>query len=110
MLLNLLIGNKHWADVVKNARLIIKNWKNTKSSSEIKLGALKDLIRTTEDDYSEDKHAKTYERGQLHRTTHKPKYDFPYFDGEDVHKWLCKCNQYFDLEEIGDSEKLKLAS
>jgi hypothetical protein len=27
-----------------------------------------------------------------------------------VHKWLYKCNQYFDIEEIAKTEKLKLAS
>ncbi|KAJ6862568.1 hypothetical protein NC652_039424 [Populus alba x Populus x berolinensis] len=29
---------------------------------------------------------------------------------EEVHKWLYKCNQYFDLEEIPETDKLKLAS
>ena len=41
---------------------------------------------------------------------HKPKMNFPTFEGEDVHKWLYKCNQYFDLEEIVEPDKLKLAS
>ena len=27
-----------------------------------------------------------------------------------MHKWLYKCNQYFDLEEIPEAEKLKLTS
>uniref|UniRef100_A0A6N2MPH0 Ty3 transposon capsid-like protein domain-containing protein n=1 Tax=Salix viminalis TaxID=40686 RepID=A0A6N2MPH0_SALVM len=29
---------------------------------------------------------------------------------EEIHKWLYKCNQYFDLEEIPEADKLKLAS
>jgi len=41
---------------------------------------------------------------------HKPRRDFPCFDGEDVHKWLYKCNQYFDMEKIKETEKVKLAS
>ena len=40
----------------------------------------------------------------------KPRRDFPTFEGEGVHKWLYKCNQYFDLEEIPEGEKLRLAS
>ena len=45
-----------------------------------------------------------------HYKFHKPKRDFPAFEGEDVHKWLYKCNQYFEIEEVPDAEKLKLAS
>lgn len=41
---------------------------------------------------------------------HKPKRNFPTFEGDEVHKWLYKCNQYFDLEEIAEQDKLKLAS
>ena len=40
----------------------------------------------------------------------RPRRDFPSFEGEEVHKWLYKCNQYFDLEEIPETDKLKLAS
>lgn len=40
----------------------------------------------------------------------RPRRDFPTFEGEEVHKWLYKCNQYFDLEEIPENDKLKLAS
>nr|TKR65765.1 hypothetical protein D5086_0000317890 [Populus alba] len=38
----------------------------------------------------------------------RPRRDFPSFEGEEVHKWLYKCNQYFDLEEIPETDKLKL--
>jgi len=38
---------------------------------------------------------------------HRPKHLFPVFGGDDVHRWLYKCNQYFEIE---DFEKLKLAS
>ena len=41
---------------------------------------------------------------------YKPKHLFPVFRGDDVHRWLYKCNQYFEIEDIEDSEKLKLAS
>ena len=27
-----------------------------------------------------------------------------------MHRWLYKCNQYFEIEDIKDSKKLKLAS
>ena len=39
--------------------------------------------------------------GEGSQSTYKsrrPRRDFPAFEGEDVHKWLYKCNQYFDLE------------
>jgi hypothetical protein len=45
-----------------------------------------------------------------HYKFHKPRRDFPAFEVEDVHKWLYKCNQYFEIEEVPDAEKLKLAS
>jgi len=32
------------------------------------------------------------------------------FEREDVLKWIYKCNQYFDVEEIAEQDKLKLAS
>jgi len=48
------------------------------------------------------------EEGQPSYRVHKPRRDFPCFDREDVHKWLYKCNQYFDLEEIKETEKVKL--
>jgi hypothetical protein len=41
---------------------------------------------------------------------HKPKHFFPTFHGEDVHKWLFKCTQYFEIEEVADSDKLQIAS
>lgn len=50
------------------------------------------------------------EEGSHYYKVHKPRRDFPCFDGEDVHKWLYKCNQYFDMEEIKETEKVRLAS
>jgi hypothetical protein len=41
---------------------------------------------------------------------HRPKHFFPTFNGEDVHKWLFKCTQYFEIEEVADSDKLQIAS
>nr|TKR85210.1 hypothetical protein D5086_0000250100 [Populus alba] len=41
---------------------------------------------------------------------HRPKHLFPVFEGEDVHRWLYKYNQYFDIEDIDESDELKLAS
>jgi hypothetical protein len=41
---------------------------------------------------------------------HKPKHFFPTFNGEDLHKWLFKCTQYFEMEDVADSEKLQIAS
>jgi len=32
------------------------------------------------------------------------------FNDDYVHKWLCNYNQYFDIEEIHDFEKFKVAS
>ena len=40
----------------------------------------------------------------------KPKRDFPSFNGDDVHKWLFRCNQYFKIVEMNDFEKLKQTS
>jgi hypothetical protein len=40
----------------------------------------------------------------------KPKHFFPTFNGEEVHKWLFKCTQYFKIEEVADFEKLQITS
>lgn len=47
---------------------------------------------------------------QFSYKSHTPKHDFPSFEGEDVYKWLYKCNQYFEVEEIQEFDKLKLTS
>ncbi|KAJ6897741.1 hypothetical protein NC652_024532 [Populus alba x Populus x berolinensis] len=40
----------------------------------------------------------------------RPKREFPVFEGNNVLKWIYKCNQYFDVEEVAEHDKLKLAS
>nr|TKS04084.1 hypothetical protein D5086_0000146390 [Populus alba] len=40
----------------------------------------------------------------------RPKREFLVFKGNDVLKWIYKCNQYFDVEEVVEHDKLKLAS
>jgi len=40
----------------------------------------------------------------------RPKREFPVFEGNDVLKWIYKCNHYFDVEEVAGHDKLKLAS
>jgi hypothetical protein len=40
----------------------------------------------------------------------RPKREFLVFEGDDVLKWIYKCNQYFDVEEVVEHDKLKLAS
>ena len=32
------------------------------------------------------------------------------FDDDYVHKWLYKCNQYFNIEEVVEVEKLRITS
>lgn len=102
-----------------------KKLENTKSSHEIKLGELKDLIAgfsyqqtsilqalqqtagetsagrdkfTAKDDYAA-KTCETCEEGQLHHRTHRPKRDFPYFMVKMCTR-LYKCDKYFDMEKI----------
>jgi hypothetical protein len=50
------------------------------------------------------------EGSQYFYTLRKPKRDFLTFEGEEVHKWLYKYNQYFDMKVIPEFHKLKLAS
>lgn len=49
-------------------------------------------------------------RGHYSYKILKPKQDFSSFDGEDIHRWLYKYNQFFKVEEIHESENLKLDS
>jgi len=41
---------------------------------------------------------------------HKPKHFFPTFNGDDVHKWIFKYTQYFEIEDMADSKKLQKTS
>nr|GEZ61701.1 reverse transcriptase [Tanacetum cinerariifolium] len=38
------------------------------------------------------------------------KLEFPRFLGEDVKGWLYRCQQFFKVDNVADSEKVKLAS
>lgn len=38
------------------------------------------------------------------------KVDFPKFDGTDLRSWLFKCNQFFQLDETTDAQKVRLAA
>lgn len=38
------------------------------------------------------------------------KVGFPKFDGTDLRSWLYKCNQFFQLDEIKDPQKVRLAA
>ena len=52
----------------------------------------------------------TREADQHSRQVHRPRRDFPSFNGDNVYQWLFRCNQYFEITEMNDSEKLKQAS
>lgn len=47
------------------------------------------------------------EGGQSQLKTHKPRLDFPDFDRVEVHNWLYRCKQYFDISK--KLKRLKLA-
>ena len=36
--------------------------------------------------------------------------DFPKFEGEDVQGWIYKCEQFFELDSIGENMRVKIAS
>ena len=38
------------------------------------------------------------------------KVDFPKFDGTELRSWLYRCNQFFQLDEVTDSQKVRLAA
>lgn len=38
------------------------------------------------------------------------KVEFPKFDGTDLRSWLYKCNQFFQLDNIDDAQKVRLAA
>ncbi|KAJ1694545.1 hypothetical protein LUZ63_011243 [Rhynchospora breviuscula] len=47
-----------------------------------------------------------YRSGSIH---HLPKIDFPHFDGEDPVNWLMGCNHYFEMYQVEDGYKTRLA-
>jgi len=36
--------------------------------------------------------------------------DFPKFEGEDAQGWIYKCEQFFELDSIGENMRVKIAS
>jgi len=58
----------------------------------------------------ESRHMSSQEERIPSYKIHKPKHFFPTFNGEDVHRWLYKCAQYFEIEEIANIDKLRIAS
>lgn len=38
------------------------------------------------------------------------KVEFPKFDGNDLQSWLYNCNQFFQLDDIEDAQKVELAA
>jgi len=58
----------------------------------------------------ESRHRSSQEERIPSYKIHKPKHFFPIFNGEDVHRWLYKCAQYFEIEEIANTDKLRIAS
>ncbi|GJU46257.1 retrotransposable element Tf2 [Tanacetum coccineum] len=38
------------------------------------------------------------------------KLDFPKFSGDDVKGWIYRCNQFFQLDNVADNQKVKIAS
>jgi len=114
-----------------------QKWDHITNNHEAQIGGIKDLLHGLtqqlesvmqrfppslgESSHSRDKHAAyqtepssrpsySTEGRPLNYKVHRPKHLFPMFEGEDVHRWLYKCNQYFDIEDIDESDKLKLAS
>jgi len=45
-----------------------------------------------------------------HSLSRLPRIDFPRFEGDDVQGWVYKCEQFFDLDAIGDNRRVKIAS
>ena len=58
----------------------------------------------------ESRHRNSQEERNHSYKIHKPKHFFPVFNGEDVHRWLYKCTQYFEIEEIANTDKLRITS
>ncbi|XP_026379637.1 uncharacterized protein LOC113274474 [Papaver somniferum] len=42
--------------------------------------------------------------------THKPKIDFPKFDGNNPRSWIQKCNKFFQLHLMDEEQKVMIAS
>ncbi|KAJ4753430.1 polyprotein [Rhynchospora pubera] len=54
----------------------------------------------------------TITRTDIHKHGHVnqlPRINFPYFDGEDPINWLMDCNHYFEMYQVDDSYKTRLA-
>lgn len=52
---------------------------------------------------SDSKNKVLHEDRIITHKVHKPKHFFPTFNEEDVHRWLYKCTQYFEIKDIANS-------
>lgn len=43
-------------------------------------------------------------------STRLTKIEFPKFEGSDLNSWMYKCNQFFDLDNVNDTQKVKLVA
>ena len=51
--------------------------------------------------------------GQVRRgyfSTRQSKVDFPRFNGEDLHGWMYRCEQFFDIDGIPSAFRVKLVA
>lgn len=48
------------------------------------------------------------ERERERRHYHIDKVDFPCFDGNDLHRWLFRCEHYFEIDDILEDSKMKI--
>lgn len=114
--------NKKVSEACHNNSLNVdKNAKSIAELNELILGLSVQLNKLVLDRNSEipnsgqnnniPRHMAQIDRSQPpNYMTRLAKIEFPKFDGTDLKPWLFRCRQFFDLENVTDENKVKLAA
>lgn len=100
---------------------IEQNAKNIVEINELLLGLsvqVAKLVNSEEKESANGSHHTGGDRDNTGNTGHKfqsfaarmTKVEFPKFDGTELRSWFYKCNQFFQLDDISDPQKVRLAA
>lgn len=60
--------------------------------------------------HDRDTNFQPYQNRQHPFSARMTKVEFPKFDGTELRSWLYRCNQFFQIDEIPDDQKVRLAA
>lgn len=104
-----------------NAQNINQNAKSISALNDLIVGLSMQINKLISQDGTPGSSRTTGGEGNGNRSTETPfknhgfasrmtKVEFPKFEGTDLRSWLYKCNQFFQLDDIEDNQRVRLAA